>query len=48
MKYKYIDDVERDFPTLGIRANKGDIIETDIEINSPFVRKIEEKKGADE
>jgi len=41
MKYEYIDQITRDFPTLGLRNIKnGDVFESDVEINSNYVRKV--------
>jgi hypothetical protein len=41
MKYEYTDQITRDFPTLGLRNVKnGDTFESDVEINSPFVKKV--------
>lgn len=46
-RYKYIDEVERDIPTLGIRVNKDDIVESEKELFSPFLEEIkeDEKEG---
>lgn len=46
MKYEYIDSIPRDFPTIGIRGiKKGDTFESNIEINSPFVKKADETQN---
>lgn len=46
MKYKYIGAEERFFPTLGITIQPGETFESDVELNSPFVKLIpEENKG---
>lgn len=36
-QYTYIGDEERDFPTLGIRVSKGDKVESDEPLISPFL-----------
>lgn len=41
-KYKYIDETERNFPTLGIIAKKDDIIESEEKLNNPFLQEINE------
>jgi hypothetical protein len=49
-RYKYIDDTPRDFPTLGYReVKKNDVIESEEELNSPFLEEIiEDKKEGEE
>lgn len=49
-QYEYTGDIPRDFPTLGIRVKKGDKIESETELNSPFLKDITPKptkKGDD-
>lgn len=46
--YEYTDDTTRDFPTLGLReVKKGDIIESPVEINSDFIKKVEVKESGE-
>ena len=38
-QYEYTDDTPRDFPTLGLReVKKGDKVESEIELNSPYLK----------
>lgn len=40
-QYEYIDDTPRDFPTLGLHeVKKGDIVESETELNSPFLKDV--------
>lgn len=39
--YEYIDDIPRDFPTIGLReVKKGQRVESEDELNSPFLKEI--------
>lgn len=42
--YEYTGDIARDFPTLGIRdVKKGDKVESEKALNSPFLKEIKQK-----
>lgn len=42
--YEYSDDTPRDFPTLGLRdVKKGDKVESETELNSPFLKDVTPK-----
>lgn len=46
-RYEYTDEIPRDFPTIGFReVKKGDIVESEEPLNSPFLKAIKQK-GAD-
>ena len=42
-KYEYVGDEERVFSTLGISLKKGDVIESETEINNEYLKEIEEE-----
>lgn len=45
--YEYIGDEPRNFPTLGRELKKGDTIDSEEDLNSPFLVEVKPKKGAD-